>query len=57
MSLSVNLCMYVFVIGYNDHLRKVTVNNCDNLTELRTPKITVITGHIKSSQSFVTVVW
>jgi hypothetical protein len=34
----------------------VTTNNRDNLTELHTPKVTVTTAHIKSSQSWA-VAW
>jgi hypothetical protein len=33
------------------HLENVTTNTYDSLTELHTPKITVTTAHIKSSQS------
>jgi hypothetical protein len=35
----------------------VTTNNYDSLTELHTPKITVTTAHIKSSQSSVAVAY
>jgi hypothetical protein len=35
----------------------VTTNNYGNLTELHTPKITVTTAHIKSSQSSLAVAW
>jgi hypothetical protein len=35
------------VIGYTEHLQNVTTNNYDSLTELHTPKITIITAHIK----------
>jgi hypothetical protein len=38
-------------------LTLVTTDNCDSLTELHTPKITVITSHIKSSRSLVAVAW
>jgi hypothetical protein len=42
---------FVLVIGFIKHSQKVTTNNYDNLTELHTQKITVITAHLKSSQS------
>jgi hypothetical protein len=35
----------------------VTTNNYDSLTELHTPKITVTTAHINSSQSSLAVAW
>jgi hypothetical protein len=38
------------VIGFIEHLQNVITNNYDCLTELHTPKITVTTAHIKSSQ-------
>jgi hypothetical protein len=38
-------------------LTLVATNNCDRLTELHTPNITVTTAHIKSSQSSLTVAW
>jgi hypothetical protein len=38
------------VIGFIEHLQKVTTNNYDSLTELHTPKISVTTAYIKSSQ-------
>jgi hypothetical protein len=38
------------VIGFIELLKNVTANNYDSLTELHTPKITVPTAHIKSSQ-------
>jgi hypothetical protein len=37
-------------MGFIEHLQNVTTDNCDSLTELRAPKITVIAAHIKSSQ-------
>jgi hypothetical protein len=43
------------VIGFTEHLQNVTTNNYDSLTELHTPKITVTTGYIKSSQSSLAV--
>jgi hypothetical protein len=36
-------------------LTHVTTNNYDSLTVLHTPKITITTAHIKSSQSSVAV--
>jgi hypothetical protein len=36
------------VLGFIEHLQNVITNN---YTELHTPKITVTTAHIKSSQS------
>jgi hypothetical protein len=45
------LCMrFGLVIGFIEHLQNVTTYNYDSLTELRTPKITVTTAHMKSSQ-------
>jgi hypothetical protein len=38
------------VIGFTEHLQKVTTNNYDSLTELHNPKITVPSAYIKSSQ-------
>jgi hypothetical protein len=38
------------VIRFNERLQNVTTNNYDSLTELHTPKITVTTAYIKSSQ-------
>jgi hypothetical protein len=38
-------------------LHRVTTNNYDSLTELHTPKITVTTAHIKSSQSSLANAW
>lgn len=38
-------------------LTPITTNNYGNLTELHTPKITVSTAHIKSSQSSLAVAW
>jgi hypothetical protein len=38
-------------------LTLVTTNNYGNLTELHTPKITVTTAHIKSSQSSLAAAW
>jgi hypothetical protein len=35
--------------------QNVTTNNYDSLTDIQTPKITVTTAHIKSSQSFLVV--
>jgi hypothetical protein len=40
-----------FEIGFSDHLRIVTVSNCNSLTELHTPNLPVTTAHIESSQS------
>jgi hypothetical protein len=39
----------------NEHLQNVTGNNYDSLIELYIPNITVITAHIKSSQSSLVV--
>jgi hypothetical protein len=41
---------FELVIGLIKHLHNVTTNNYDSLTELHTPKITVTTAHMKSSQ-------
>jgi hypothetical protein len=38
-------------------LTPVTTNMYDSFTELHTPKITVTTAHIKSSQSSLAVAW
>jgi hypothetical protein len=38
------------VIGFTEHLQKVTTSNYDSLNELTTPKITVTTAYIKPSQ-------
>jgi hypothetical protein len=46
-----------FVIDFIEHLQNVTVNNYDSLTELHTPEITVITAHVKFSQSSLAVSW
>jgi hypothetical protein len=43
--------------GFIEHLQNVTTNNYDSLTELHTPKITVTTAHIRSSQSSLAVAW
>jgi hypothetical protein len=43
------------VIGFIEHLQNVPTNNYNSLTELHTPKITVTTVHIESSQSSLTV--
>jgi hypothetical protein len=43
------------VIGFIEYLQNVAMNNCDSLTELHTPKITVTAGHIKSSQFSIAV--
>jgi hypothetical protein len=40
------------VIESIKHLQNITTSNYDSLTELHTPKITVTTAHIKSSQPF-----
>jgi hypothetical protein len=45
------------VSGFTEHLTLVTTNNYDSLTELHTPKITVTTAHIKSSQASLAVAW
>jgi hypothetical protein len=34
-----------------------TTNSYDSLTELHTPKITVTTAHMKSSQSSLAILW
>jgi hypothetical protein len=44
------------MIGFIEHLQKVTTNNYGSLAELHAPKITVTTAHIKSSQ-FAIVTW
>jgi hypothetical protein len=41
------------VVGFIGHYTR----NYDSLTELHTPKITVTTAHIKSSQSSLAVAW
>jgi hypothetical protein len=38
------------VIRFTEHLQKVTTNNYDSLNELHTPKITLTTAYMKSSQ-------
>jgi hypothetical protein len=43
------------MIGFIESLQKVNANNYDSLTVLYTPKITVTTAHIKSSQSSLAV--
>jgi hypothetical protein len=51
---------FLLVIGFIEHLQNVTTNNCNSLTELPTPKTTVTTTHIKSSQfamSALAVAW
>jgi hypothetical protein len=45
------------VNGFIEHLQNVTTNNCDSLTELQTPKITVTKAHLKSSQSLLAIAW
>jgi hypothetical protein len=47
--------LFGLVVGYTEHIQNVTTNNYDSLTELHTPKITVTTAHIKSSQSSLAV--
>jgi hypothetical protein len=44
------------VIRLIEHLQNITTKNYDSLTELHTPKITVTTALIKSSQ-FAVVSW
>jgi hypothetical protein len=43
------------MIGFIVRLQNVTTNNYDSLTELHISKITVITAHMKSSQSSLDV--
>jgi hypothetical protein len=43
------------MIGFIGHLQNLTANIYDSLTELHTPKITVTTAHIKSSQCSLAV--
>jgi hypothetical protein len=38
------------VNGCIEHVENITTNNYDSPTELRTPKITVTSAHIKSYQ-------
>jgi hypothetical protein len=45
------------VISFTEHLQNVTINNYDSLTERDTPKVTVTTTHMKSSQSSLAVAW
>jgi hypothetical protein len=45
------------MIGFIELLQNVTTNNYDSLTELHTPKITVTTADMKSSQSFLAITW
>jgi hypothetical protein len=45
------------VLGFTEQLQNVTTNNYDRLTELHTPKITVTTAHVKSSQFSIVVAW
>jgi hypothetical protein len=44
-------------MGFVEHLQTVTTSNYASFTELHTPKITVTTAHIKSSQSSLAVAW
>jgi hypothetical protein len=48
---------FELVIGFIEHIQNVTTNNCDSIPELHTPKITVTTAHIKSSQTSLVVAW
>jgi hypothetical protein len=48
---------FELVTGFIEHLQNVITNNYDSLTELHTPKITVTTAQIKSSQSSLAVAW
>jgi hypothetical protein len=48
---------FELVIGFIKHLQNVTTNKYDSLTELHTPKTTVTTAHITSSQSSLAVAW
>jgi hypothetical protein len=48
---------FELVIGIYWKLTLITTNNYNSLTELHTPEITVITAHIKSSQSLLAVAW
>jgi hypothetical protein len=51
---------FQLVIRFIERLQNVITNNCDSLTQLHTPKITVTTAHIKSSQFAISspvVVW
>jgi hypothetical protein len=45
------------VIGFTAHLQNVTTNDYGSLTELHTPKISVTTEHIKSSQFSLAIAW
>jgi hypothetical protein len=45
------------VIRFIEHLKNVTTNNYDSLSELHIPKITVTTAHINSSWSSLAVAW
>jgi hypothetical protein len=52
----VTIACFGSIIGFIGHLENITTNNYDSLTELHTPKVTVITAHIKSYQSSLAVV-
>jgi hypothetical protein len=45
------------VNGFIEHLRNITTNNYESVTELQTLKITVTTAHLKSSQSLLAIAW
>jgi hypothetical protein len=45
------------VIVFMEHLQNVTTHNICSVTELRTPKITMATAQINSSQSSLSVAW
>jgi hypothetical protein len=50
----------IYGVWFIEHLQNVTTNIYDILTELHSPKITVATAHIKSSQfavSWLVVAW
>jgi hypothetical protein len=44
-------------IGFIGHLQIVITSNCNSLTELRTPNITVTTADINYSQPSLAVAW
>jgi hypothetical protein len=45
------------IIRFIENPQNVTTNNYDSLSALHTPKITVTTAHVKSSQSSLVVAW
>jgi hypothetical protein len=48
---------FVFVIGFTEHLQNITTNSLNRITQLHTPKITLPTAKVTSSQTLVAVAW